>query len=125
MKENGFEVQVEKMKIISALNMNWEEYKDVVEKATDGKSTLMSEVGGWDYVCDNGYEYSVEEIHELVGKHLGINISEVIIDISNDDNCVVIIINENTEKKTIELTKEEAIEKLERNPKEVKVEVMD
>ena len=113
------------MKKITALNMNWEEYKDIVEKATDSKSTLISEVGGWDYVCENGYEYSVEEIHELVGKHLGINISDVIIDVSNDDNCVVIIINENTDKKMIEITKEEVIEKLKSNPKEVKVEVID
>ena len=90
--ENGFEIQVEKMKIISALNMNWEEYKDVVEKATDGKSTLMSEVGGWDYVCENGYEYSVEEIHELVGKYLGVKILSVVIDITNEDDCVVIVI---------------------------------
>ena len=116
---------MDNMKKITAINMNWEEYKDIVEKVTDSKSTLISEVGGWDYVCENGYEYSVEEIHELVEKHLDIKVSDVIIDISDDDNCVVIIINENVEKRMAELTKEEAIEKLEFNPKEVKVEVTD
>ena len=80
------------MKKISALNMNWNEYSDVVEKATDGKANLLVTDGEWDYVCENGYEFEVEEINEMVGNYLGEKVIEVIIDISNDDNCVVIVV---------------------------------
>ena len=80
------------MKKIAALNMNWNEYSDIVEKATDGKANLLVTDGEWDYVCENGYEFNVEEINEMVGKHLGEKVVDVIIDISNDNDCVVIIV---------------------------------
>lgn len=79
------------MKKIAALNMNWNEYSEVVDKATDSKATLIITDGEWDYVCENGYEFEVKEINEMVGKFLDIKIADVIIDISNDADCVVII----------------------------------
>lgn len=80
------------MKKITVLNMNWNEYSDVVEKATDGKANLLVTDGEWDYVCEIGYEFEVEEINEMVGKHLGEKVLDVIIDISNDKDCVVVVI---------------------------------
>lgn len=82
----------ENMKKITALNMNWNEYSDVVEKATEGKANLLVTDGEWDYVCEIGYEFEVEEINKMVGKHLEENVVDVIIDISNDNDCVVIVI---------------------------------
>ena len=79
------------MKKITALNMNWNEYSEVVDKATESKATLIITDGEWDYVCENGYELEVKEINEMVGKFLDIKIADVVIDISNDDDCVVII----------------------------------
>ena len=79
------------MKKITALNMNWNEYSEVVNKATESKATLIITDGEWDYVCENGYELDVKEINEMVGKLLNVNIADVVIDISNDDDCVVII----------------------------------
>ena len=76
------------MKKITALNMNWNEYSEVVDKATEGKAALISTDGEWDYVCENGYEL---EINEMVGKLLDIKVVDVVIDISNDADCVVII----------------------------------
>lgn len=76
------------MKKITALNMNWNEYSEVVDKATEGKATLIITDGEWDYVCENGYEL---EINEMVGKLLDIKVVDVVIDISNDADCVVII----------------------------------
>ena len=49
------------MKKITALNMNWNEYSDIVEKATDGKANLLVTDGEWDYVCENGYEFEFLE----------------------------------------------------------------
>ena len=82
------------MKKITALNMNWNEYSNVVEKATEGKTTLIITDGGWDYVCENGYEFDAEEINEMVGNHLGEKVLDVIIDISNDNDCVIVVIGE-------------------------------
>ena len=79
------------MKKITALNMNWNEYSEIVDKATEGKATLIITDGEWDYVCENGYELEVKEINEMVGKFLDIKIADVVIDISNDADCVVII----------------------------------
>ena len=79
------------MKKITALNMNWNEYSEVVDKATKGKAILIITDGEWDYVCENGYELEVKEINEMVGKLLDIKVSDVVIDISNDTDCVVII----------------------------------
>lgn len=79
------------MKKITALNMNWDEYSEVIDKATDSKATLIITDGEWDYVCENGYELEVKEINEMVGKFLDIKIADVVIDISNDADCVVII----------------------------------
>ena len=80
------------MKKITALNMNWNEYSDIVEKATDGKANLLVTDGEWDYVCENGYEFDVEEINKMVGKYIGEKVLDVIIDISNDKDCVVVVI---------------------------------
>ena len=63
------------MKKITALNMNWNEYSEVVDKATEGKATLIITDGEWDYVCENGYELEVKEINEMVGKFLDIKIA--------------------------------------------------
>lgn len=79
------------MKKITALNMNWNEYSEVVNKATESKATLIITDGEWDYVCENGYELEVKEINEMVGKFLDVNVVDVMIDISNDDDCVIII----------------------------------
>lgn len=80
------------MKRITALNMNWNEYSDIVEKATDGKANLLVTDVEWDYVCEIGYEFDVEEINEMVGKHIGEKVLDVIIDISNDGDCVIIVV---------------------------------
>ena len=79
------------MKKITALNMNWDEYSEVVDKATESKATLIITDGEWDYVCENGYELEVKEINEMVGKLLDIKVADVVIDISNDADCVIII----------------------------------
>ena len=64
------------MKKITALNMNWDEYSEVIDKATDSKATLIITDGEWDYVCENGYELEVKEINEMVGKLLDIKVSD-------------------------------------------------
>ena len=82
------------MKKITALNMNWNEYSEVVDKATEGKAALIITDGEWDYVCENGYELEVKEINKMVGNHLGEKVLDVIIDISNDNDCVIVVIGE-------------------------------
>ena len=82
------------MKKITALNMNWNEYSEVVDKATESKATLIITDGEWDYVCENGYELEVKEINKMVGNHLGEKVLDVIIDISNDNDCVIVVIGE-------------------------------
>ena len=82
------------MKKITALSMNWNEYSEVVDKATEGKATLIITDGEWDYVCENGYELEVKEINEMVGNHLGEKVLDVVIDISNDNDCVIVVIGE-------------------------------
>ena len=79
------------MKKITALNMNWNEYSEVVDKATESKVTLILTDGEWDYVCENGYELEVKEINGMIGKLLDVKVTDVVIDISNDADCVVII----------------------------------
>ena len=80
------------MKKVSALNMNWDEYSEIVSNATENKANLLLTDLEWDYVCEFGYEYSVEEVHDLVGKYLEEKVLDVIIDISNYKDCVVIVI---------------------------------
>ena len=69
------------MKKITALNMNWNEYSEVVDKATESKATLIITDGEWDYVCENGYELEVKGINEMVGKFLDVNVIDVVTDI--------------------------------------------
>ena len=80
------------MKKVSALNMNWDEYSEIVSKATEDKANILLTNMDWGYVCEFGYEYNVEEVHDLVGKYLEEKVLDVIIDISNDEDCVVIVI---------------------------------
>lgn len=80
------------MKRITALNMNWNEYSDVVNKATNGKASLLVTDVEWDYVCEIGYEFEVEEINDMVGKYLGEKVLDVIIDVSNDKDCVIVVV---------------------------------
>lgn len=80
------------MKKITAINMNWSEYCEVVDKATRGKVALITDLRrGWDYGYQIGYEYNIKETNDMVGKFLKVNVVDVIIDISNDENCVVVI----------------------------------
>ena len=82
---------IDSMKKITALNMNWNEYSEVVDKATEGKAALIITDGEWDYVCENGYELEVKEINGMIGELLDVKVTDVVIDISNDADCVVII----------------------------------
>lgn len=80
------------MRKITALIMNQDEYSNVVESATEDNASLMITGIEWDYVCENGYEFTVEEINEMVGKYLGEKVLDVIIDITNDEDCVVVVV---------------------------------
>ena len=80
------------MQKIVALNMSWNEYKEIVDKATDSNVILAVTDGEWDYLCNTDFCCDTDEIHEMIGKYLEVKIISVIIDISNDGNCVVIVI---------------------------------
>ena len=59
------------MNRIKALNMDWEEYSKIVNEATDNKASLMITDLEWDYVCEEGYDFEIKEINDIVGKFLG------------------------------------------------------
>jgi hypothetical protein len=79
------------METVNAIRMTFEDYKDVVSKATDNKVSLRVVDGEWDYLCEADYEYDFAEIHKLVSNYLKIEISDVLIDISNDGANVIIV----------------------------------
>ena len=80
------------MKNITGLNMNWNEYKEILAEATNDEVILTSTNDGeWDYLCSTDSCYDTEDIYEVVGNYLGVRVSSVIIDISNDEDCVVVI----------------------------------
>lgn len=80
------------MRTVKALNMTWEEYGKIINEATNNKASLMITDLEWDYVCESGFEFEMSEINNMVGNYLGEKIVDVVIDVSNDDNCVVLIL---------------------------------
>lgn len=80
------------MRTVKALNMTWEEYEKIINEATNNKASLMITGLEWDYVCESGFEFEMSEINNMVGNYLGEKIVDVVIDVSNDDNCVVLIL---------------------------------
>lgn len=82
------------MRTVKALNMTWEEYGKIINEATNNKASLMITDLEWDYVCESGFEFEMSEINNMVGNYIGEKIVDVVIDVSNDDNGVVLILKE-------------------------------
>jgi hypothetical protein len=77
------------MRKASAIIMNYNEFEELVGKVSDGHAGIGFEANNWFYTEDD--EYNTDDINKDLSEHLGVNVMEVRIDTSADEDDVIII----------------------------------
>lgn len=77
------------MKKVNALLMTWEEFDEVVGAISNGEAGIANENGEWFYVSTEAYD--LDEIETDLSIHFGQKVKNVLIDLSEEDDCVAII----------------------------------
>lgn len=77
------------MRNVNAIAMNYDEFENLVSKASNGHAGIGFDMGRWFYTVDD--EYIIEDINKDLSNHLGINVMSIRIDMSADEDDVIII----------------------------------
>lgn len=77
------------MRKANALVMNYDEFEKLIGEVSGGHAGIGFEANNWFYTEDD--EYYAEDINKDLSEHLGVNVMEVRIDTSVDEDDVVII----------------------------------
>lgn len=77
------------MKKVNALLMTWDEFDEVVSAISNGEAGIANENGEWFYVSTEAYD--LDEIETDLSIHFGQKVKNVLIDLSEEDDCVAII----------------------------------
>ena len=77
------------MKNVNAIVMNYSEFDEVVGRVSNDEAGIGNESGEWFYVSTESY--NVDDIENDLSDYLHVKVESVIIDMSKDENNVVII----------------------------------
>lgn len=77
------------MKKVNTLLMTWDEFDEVVDAISNGEAGIANENGEWFYVSTEAYD--LDEIETDLSIHFGQKVENVLIDLSEEDDCVAII----------------------------------
>lgn len=77
------------MKKVNALLMTWDEFDEVVSAISNWEAGIANENGEWFYVSTEAYD--LDEIETDLSIHFGQKVKNVLIDLSEEDDCVAII----------------------------------
>ena len=77
----------------NAIQMSYDEYATLIEKITNGEAELHNDGYDWYYVAKDCY-YEEVNVKEKLQTELNAMVDSVIIDLSNKENGVAIIIKE-------------------------------
>lgn len=102
LNEHGFSVERNKLRAqlntrketmikTNAIQMSYDEYATLIEKITNGEAELHNDGYDWYYVAKDCY-YEEANVKEKLQTELNAMVDSVIIDLSNKENGVVIII---------------------------------
>ena len=78
------------MKKVNALLITWDEFDEVVCVISNGEAGIANENGEWFYVSTEAYD--LYEIETDLSIHFGQKVKNVLIDLSEEDDCVAIIL---------------------------------
>lgn len=78
------------MKKANVLLMTWDEFAEAVNAISNGEAGIANGNGGWFYVSTESYD--LDEIETDLSIHFGQKVKNVLIDLSEEDDCVVIIL---------------------------------
>lgn len=78
------------MKNVNAIVMDWNEFVHLIETISNGEATVENENGDWFYVSTE--MYNTDDIENDLANYLQVNIKTIIVDITKEENNVVIIL---------------------------------
>lgn len=78
------------MKKANVLLMTWDEFDEVVDAISNGEAGIANENGEWFYVTTEAYD--LNEIEADLSIQFGQKVKDVLIDLSEEDDCVVVIL---------------------------------
>lgn len=78
------------MKKVNALLMTWDEFDEVVDAISNGEAGIATENGEWFYVSTEAYD--LDEIETDLSIQFEQKVKNVLIDLSEEDDCVAIIL---------------------------------
>ena len=78
------------MKKANVLLMTWDEFDEVVYAVSNGEAGIANENGEWFYVSTEAYD--LDEIETNLSIHFEQKVKNVLIDLSEEDDCVAIIL---------------------------------
>lgn len=98
-KQTDMAIQERKrMTKTNAIQMNYDEYAALIKKITNGEAELHNDGYDWYYVTKDCY-YEEANVKEKLQAELDVVVDSVIIDLSNKENGVAIIIKKQNETK--------------------------
>lgn len=77
------------MKNVNAIVMNYNEFNEIVGRVSNGEASIENESGDWFYVTTENYNEN--NINNDLSDYLHVNIESVLIDLTQDEDNVVII----------------------------------
>ena len=78
------------MKKANVLLMAWDEFDEVVGLASNREAGIANENGEWFYVSTEAY--NLDEIETDLSIQFGQEVKNVLIDLSEEDVCVVVVL---------------------------------
>ena len=78
------------MKKANVLLMTWDEFDEVVDAVSNGEAGIANENGEWFYVTTEAYD--LDEIEEDLSIQFEQKVKNVLIDLSEENDCVVIVL---------------------------------
>lgn len=78
------------MKKANVLLMSYDEFNDLVGLVSDGEAGIANELGDWFYVSTE--QYNLDEMNTDLSNHLGSKVVDVLIDLTNENDCVAVVL---------------------------------
>ena len=77
------------MRNVNAIVTNCDEFAGLMRLITNGHANIELGDGEWFYISDG--EYDVSNVNKDLSEHLKVNVKSVRIDLTNDEDDVIII----------------------------------
>ena len=77
------------MKSVNAIVMNYNEFDELVGRVSNGEAGVGNESGDWFYVTTENY--NEDDINKDLSDYLHVNVESVIVDLTQDEDNVVVI----------------------------------